>query len=220
MLLVHDDQADPRQRREDRGAGAHDDAHVAGGGGVAHRPALAVGEPGVQHGDLIAEARGEAARGLRRERDLGHQHEHRAAARERALGGAQVHLGLARARDAVEQEVASARREQRLDLPDRGRLGLVSVSGRGVRPAVTRGTRRRASSVTRPSFARRRTVAGVVPPRSTSSASGSGPAARNSSSARRRAVVAGTPVAATHVSLGARTRGGSASASARAGVEP
>ena len=45
-------------------------------------------------------------------------------ARERALGGAQVHLGLARPRDAVEQEVASALREQRLDLPDRGRLGL------------------------------------------------------------------------------------------------
>ena len=221
VLLVDHDQADVRQRSEDGGARAHDDAHVAGDRGVAHRPALAVGEPGVQHRDLIAEARGEAARGLRRERDLGHQHEHRAAARERALGGAQVDLGLARARDPVEQEVAPARLEQRLDLRDGGRLGRRSAPpGGGVRPAVTRGTRRRASSATRPSFARRRTVAGVVPARSTSSASGSGPSASSSSSARRRAVVPGRPVAETQVSLGARTRGGSASASARAGVEP
>ena len=130
MLLVHHDQADVRQRCEDRGARAHDDAHVAGDGGVAHGPALAVGEPGVQHGDLIAEARGEAASGLRRERDLGHQHEHRAAARERALGGAQVDLGLARSRDSVEQEVSPARLEQPLDLRDGGRLRLGQGLGR------------------------------------------------------------------------------------------
>ena len=124
VLLVHDDQADARQGREDRRARTHDDAHEARADGLVDRPALAVGEPGVQHGDLVAEARGEAACGLRRERDLRHQHEHAAVAPERALGGAEVHLGLARPCHPVEQEVATARLDQRLDAGDRRGLGI------------------------------------------------------------------------------------------------
>ncbi len=221
VLLVHDDQADVGQRGEDRRAGAHDHAHVARDGGLAHRPALAVRDAGMEDGDLLAEAGGEAARGLRRERDLRHEHEHRAPAGERALGGPQVDLGLARPRDPVEQEIAPARLEQLLDPRDGGAPARPSSeSGGGVRPARTVGTRRRASSCTSPSSASRRTVAAVVVARATSSVSGSGPSASSASSARRRSVVPGAPVAETQVSRGARTRGGSASASARAGVEP
>ena len=158
----------------------------------------------MQHGDLLAEARGEAARGLRRERDLGHQHEHAAAARQRALGRAQVDLRLARAGHAV----AAADRLRRPRAASRSRPPRRSGRASARRAAacarrVTVGTTRRASSVTRPSPARRRTVAAVVPARSTSSASGSGPSASSSSSARRRAVAPGTPVAETHVSRGA-----------------
>ena len=64
------------------------------------------GEPRVEQGDAVAEARREAADGLRRERDLGHQHDRAAPALERRLGGGEVDLGLAGAGDAVQQELA------------------------------------------------------------------------------------------------------------------
>jgi len=47
---------------------------------------------------------------LRRQRDLGHQHQRLPAAREDRLDGAQVDLGLAAARDAVQQESLEATR--------------------------------------------------------------------------------------------------------------
>ena len=115
-------------------------------------------------------------------------------ARERALGRAQVDLGLARARDAVEQEVAAACLEQLLDAGDGGRLvgrqrSRAAASGRRARSGRAAARRARTS----PSSARRRTVAAVVPARATSSASGSGPSASTASSARRRCVAAGAP---------------------------
>ena len=40
---------------------------------------------------------------LRGQRDLGHEHARRATLREDPLDGLQIHLGLARARDAVDE---------------------------------------------------------------------------------------------------------------------
>jgi hypothetical protein len=52
----------------------------------------------------VAEARAEPAHGLRREGDLRDEHDGPLPMEERALDDAQVDLGLARARDAVQQE--------------------------------------------------------------------------------------------------------------------
>ena len=59
----------------------------------------------MQDRDAIAEARREARERLRGHRDLGHEHDHAAAALERLLGGGEVDLGLARSGDAVEQQL-------------------------------------------------------------------------------------------------------------------
>ena len=60
----------------------------------------------MQHGDAPGHASPEAVDGLRREGDLGHQHEGHAARVADALGGGQVDLGLAAAGDAAQQEQA------------------------------------------------------------------------------------------------------------------
>ena len=51
----------------------------------------------------IAEAAAEASYRLRGKRDLGHEHARRAALHEDPLDGLQIHLGLTRARDAVDE---------------------------------------------------------------------------------------------------------------------
>ena len=134
---------------------------------LAHRPALAVGDAGVQHRDQIAEARGEAAaRSAARARSRARARAPSSAARERALGGAQVDLGLAGSGDAVEQEIAPARLEQRLDarhcggLVGRQRLGPRRAPGLDRRHAQARIERDEAVG------ASLRTVAAVVPARS------------------------------------------------------
>ena len=82
----------------------------------------------MQHGERRIEPRGEAPDELRRERDLGDQHQRLLAAAHHLGDGAQVHLGLAAAGHAVQQE----RR-----VPARGRddiarwLAAAPVSGRG-----------------------------------------------------------------------------------------
>ena len=70
--------------------------------------ALGVGERRVEHGDAVAEARAEATDGLRREGDLGDEHDYAAAALERRCSGLEVDLGLPAPRRAVEQDVAAA----------------------------------------------------------------------------------------------------------------
>ena len=57
----------------------------------------------MEHGDRLAKARAEAADGLSRQRDLGHQHAGRATGCEHALDGGEVNLGFAGAGDAVDQ---------------------------------------------------------------------------------------------------------------------
>jgi hypothetical protein len=66
---------------------------------------------------------------LRRQADLGHQDDDRAPAGQRVGGGAEVDLGLARARDAVEQERLAGRRGA-----DRRDRRLLLGGQRGLRP--------------------------------------------------------------------------------------
>ena len=103
MLLVDDDQAEPRQRREHRRARADDDVHVA----AADAPPLVVRSPSESPLCSMATRVAERARGTarprRRERDLGHEQQHAAPARERGPRQPEVDLGLAAAGHAVQQ---------------------------------------------------------------------------------------------------------------------
>ncbi len=115
LLLVDDDESQRGHRREDREPRAEDEPGVARGRGVPRRAALAGGQAAVQRRDgqsrqRVAHARDE----LRRQVDLGHQHQHLAAAREHRRRCGQVHVGLAAAGDAVQQE----RRERAVRLRD------------------------------------------------------------------------------------------------------
>ncbi len=147
VLLVDDDDAEPRQRREHREARAEDEVGQAE---LCRQPAaqpLRRRQPAVQGDDAPAgEAAREAVDQLRRQVDLGDQHEGLAPGRERQAGGAQVDLGLAAAGDAVEERrpgrFAFHRRGDRA-----GRLGLVAGQRRfwvGRRRGVLAGRRVRA----------------------------------------------------------------------------
>jgi hypothetical protein len=122
VLLVDADDAEHRHRREDGGAGADHDRRLAGGDPLALVTPLGLGQRRVQDGDAVAEAEPEAAERLRRQRDLRHEHDRAAAPRERRFAGADVHLGLAAPRRAVEQEVPAARLEQLRDARERALL--------------------------------------------------------------------------------------------------
>ena len=131
VLLVDHDQAQPAHRGEDGRARA--DAHAR-----LPRPqprplvvALARRELGVQDGDRVAEARDEARDDLRRQRDLGDEHDHAAAVRERVRRRPQVDLGLARPGDAVQQQPL-ARRGRRDRAQRRGLIaGELGLRARG-----------------------------------------------------------------------------------------
>ena len=217
MLLVDDDQPESAQRREDGRARADADPRLAR---PQPRPlvvALAGRELRVQDGDGVAEARDEARHDLRRQRDLGDEHDHPAAARERRRGGPQVDLGLARAGDAVQQQPLARRRGH-----DRAqRRGLVggelaaARARRRRRRARARGARRAARCSTSPRASSRRSAARSRP-------------AKRGSDAQQRALavgqallrVDGAAVGAAHSAVLARVPfGGSTSESARAGVE-
>ena len=94
--------------------------------------ALAVGERRVQDGDAVAEPGPEAGHRLRREADLGDEDDRRAAAGERRLDRGEVDLGLARAGDAVQEELAFGAG----DAVDRGDdlLGRPLLLGQQLRP--------------------------------------------------------------------------------------
>ena len=80
MLLVDDDQPEVGDGREHRRARADRDARLARAQPPPLVVALALAERRVQQRDGVAEARLEARDGLRRERDLGHEHDHALAA--------------------------------------------------------------------------------------------------------------------------------------------
>ena len=104
VLFVDDDEAERRQGREHRRAGAHDHLRL----GVADAPPLVVPFPRRQLAVLYGYRRAEAGEGGAHEhvgeRDLGHEDQHGPARFEGPFGGAEVDLGLAAARDAVEEE--------------------------------------------------------------------------------------------------------------------
>ncbi len=85
----------------------------------------------MQHGERRIEARGEARDELRRQRDLGHQHQRLLAARHDRFDRAQVDLGLAAAGDAVQQE-----RCERCRAPRRSRQWRCVARVSGSWPAV------------------------------------------------------------------------------------
>ena len=85
----------------------------------------------MQHRDRHAEAFAKASHQLRREADLGHQHQCAPAVTQCALDGVQVNLGLAAAGDAVQQE----RRKTRVRGIDRGDRGRLFVGERGAKVA-------------------------------------------------------------------------------------
>ena len=132
MLLVDDDEPEPGDGREDRRARADDDARLPARDPLALVAPLGVRERRVQHRDAVAEARREPADGLRRERDLGHEHDRAAPALERGGAGLEVDLGLAAAGRAVEEDVAAAPVERGDDRLDGLSLRRRQLRGRGL----------------------------------------------------------------------------------------
>ncbi len=130
VLLVDADHAERRERREHGRAGADDDGRLAGDDPLALVATLGLREAGVEQRDPVSEARAEAADRLRRQRDLGHEHDRAAARGERGLARADVDLGLAAAGRAGEEDVSTAAREQALDPLERGFLRLGQLGRR------------------------------------------------------------------------------------------
>ena len=107
VLLVDDDQAKVAHRREHGRAGPDTDARLAAAQALPFVVALAHAERRVQHRHHVAKARLKSPQDLRRERDLGDQHDRRAAPLQGILDRVQVDLGLARAGHAVQQKAGT-----------------------------------------------------------------------------------------------------------------
>ena len=103
VLLVDDDETKVAERAKERRAGADDHAGRTAGDHIPLVQALAGRKARMEHGDRLAKARTEAADGLGRKRDLGHEHAGRTAGRQHALNRREVDLGFAGAGDAVDQ---------------------------------------------------------------------------------------------------------------------
>ena len=106
VLLVDHDQAEVADRREDGGARSDADARLAAAQAPPLVVALARREGRVQNREAIAEPGAEARHRLRGEADLGDEDDRAPAPGERGLDRGQVDLGLARAGDAVEEQLA------------------------------------------------------------------------------------------------------------------
>ncbi len=179
MLLVDDDQADPAHRREHGRAGADHDPRLPAGDPVALVASLGVAERRVEDRDQVAEPVPEAPDGLRRERDLRHEHDRPEPALERGGAGLEVHLGLAAAGRPFEQDVLADPLVERGDDPlDRG--ALVRRSGRRAPPRRrrTRGT---------PATAARREASGDAARRARTRARASSRSSRRARARDRRA---------------------------------
>ena len=104
VLLVHDDDARPGQGHEHRRARAHDHRHLARARLQPRAQPLGLGQAGVQHGHRHRQAAPEAVHGLRREGDLGDEHQGLPPGLDHALDDPQVDLGLAATGHPLEQE--------------------------------------------------------------------------------------------------------------------
>ena len=143
MLLVHDDEPQAVNGREDRGARADDHGCCSRGDALPLVAPLGVAESRVQDRDAVAEARAEAPDGLGRERDLRDEHDDASVTREGGRGSLEVDLGLAAAGRPMEENVRAACVECRNDpldgrpLSGRKRLGLGLASERLATRGVT-----------------------------------------------------------------------------------
>ena len=119
VLLVDHHQAEVAHRGEDRRARADADPRLARVQALPLVAALARRQPRVEQRHAVAEPRREPRDRLGRQPDLGNEHDRALPPLERRLGGRQVDLGLARARDPVQQVLAAGaavhRRDDRLD---------------------------------------------------------------------------------------------------------
>jgi len=107
VFFIDDDEAGVFYRGEDGGSGADDDACFAGADAVPFVEAFALGEVGVEDGDLVGEvveACFEALDGLGGEGDFGDEDDDVFSEVEGGLGGLEVDFGFARAGDAVEED--------------------------------------------------------------------------------------------------------------------
>jgi hypothetical protein len=104
VLFVDDDEPEIGDRREHRRARAEHDARFSGNALAPGREPLGIGERGVQHRHRRIEALAETRDQLRREPDFRHQHQRALTASQRVVRRMEVHLGLAAAGDAIQQE--------------------------------------------------------------------------------------------------------------------
>ena len=132
MLFVHDDEPEIADGREDGGTGADDDARLAASDPLALVPPLRLAERRVQNRDALAETGSEPTHRLRRQGDLGDEHDCSEPASERRCTGLEVDLRLAASRRAVQEYVISAAGERCRDLLDRRELGRCQLFGLGL----------------------------------------------------------------------------------------
>jgi len=107
VFFIDDDEAGVFDGGEDGGSGADDDACFAGADAVPFVEAFALGEVGVEDGDLVGEvveACFEALDGLGGEGDFGDEDDDVFSEVEGGLGGLEVDFGFAGAGDAVEED--------------------------------------------------------------------------------------------------------------------
>ena len=124
VLLVDADHAERRDRREDRRSGANDDRRRPARDPHALVPPFRLRQRRVEDRDPVAEPRAQAAYGLRRERDLRHEHDRALSPLERRGAGLEVDLRLAAAGRSVEEDVAAASVERLDDAGERALLAL------------------------------------------------------------------------------------------------
>ena len=144
MLLVDNDQAEIAEWQEQRRTRADDEVRATLGNGAPGRGAPVRRYFGMPDRRGSAEAHGEAVEPLRRQRDLGQQHQHLAAGAQRRRDGLVIDFRLARTGNAVEQgdgegvrrDGLAQRHRRSLLLGRQDRTGLVGVG-------LTEGQRRR-----------------------------------------------------------------------------
>ena len=116
MLLVHDDEAKRFHRRKDRRTRADDDARAALPDLVPFIMPLSGTQMRMQDGDKRlqfsrTEPRLEPLHRLRRQRNFRHEHDRALTLLQRVRDGLQIHLRLARTRDAMQKESCGRRIE-------------------------------------------------------------------------------------------------------------
>ena len=133
VLLVDDDDGEIAERKKQRGARARHHRHAAIGAAVPHEGASPRGDGGMPLRRPRAEPRGEAVEELRREGDLRQEDQGLAAGAQRRRDRLEIHLRLARPRDAFQQGdaegvglCARAQRRRSLGLR-RGQVGRGEV---------------------------------------------------------------------------------------------